>query len=78
MKSRAISRTKRWKGSFRMSNSVDFGYLWISRRAMVPGRYWCDFFVAVGVPAPSEFVDFFLYLLGDGETVVVHAVVAVL
>ena len=64
MNSRAISRTKRWKGSFRMINSVDFGYLWISRRAMVP--------------APSEFVDFFLYLLGDGETVVVHAVVAIL
>ena len=32
-----ISRTKRWKGSLRMSNSVDFWYLRISRRATVPG-----------------------------------------
>ena len=44
LKSWAISRTKRWNGSFRMSNSVDFWYLRISRRATVPGRYRWGFF----------------------------------
>ena len=33
----AISLTRRWKGSFLMSSSVDFWYLLISRRATVPG-----------------------------------------
>lgn len=37
LKSCAISLTSRWKGSFLMSNSVDFWYLRISRRATVPG-----------------------------------------
>jgi hypothetical protein len=37
LKSWAISRTSRWKGSFRISSSVDFWYLRISRRATVPG-----------------------------------------
>lgn len=37
LKSWAISRTRRWKGSFRMRSSVDFWYLLISRRATVPG-----------------------------------------
>ena len=38
LKSWAISRTRRWKGSFRIKSSVDFWYLLISRRATVPGR----------------------------------------
>ncbi len=33
----AISRTKRWNGSLRISSSVDFWYLRISRKATVPG-----------------------------------------
>ncbi len=33
----ASSRTRRWKGSLRMSSSVDFWYLRISRSATVPG-----------------------------------------
>lgn len=37
LKSCAISLTSRWKGSFLMSNSVDFWYLRISRSATVPG-----------------------------------------
>lgn len=37
LKSCAISLTSRWKGSFLMSNSVDFWYRRISRRATVPG-----------------------------------------
>ena len=37
LKSWAISRTRRWKGSLRMRSSVDFWYLRISRRATVPG-----------------------------------------
>jgi hypothetical protein len=40
----AISRTKRWNGSFRMRSSVDFWYRLISRRATVPGRYLWGFF----------------------------------
>merc|ERR1711955_133620 len=44
LKSCAISRTKRWKGSLRSSNSVDFWYLRISRNATVPGLYLCGFF----------------------------------
>ena len=44
LKSWAISLTKRWKGSFLMSSSVDFSYLLISRRATVPGLYLCGFF----------------------------------
>ena len=43
LKSWAISRTSRWKGSLRMSSSVDFWYLRISRSATVPGRYRCGF-----------------------------------
>ena len=42
-KSWAISLTSRWNGSFLMSSSVDFWYLWISHRATVPGRYLCGF-----------------------------------
>merc|ERR1719486_1677760 len=44
LKSCAISRTRRWNGSLRMSSSVDFWYLRISRRATVPGRYRWGFF----------------------------------
>ncbi|XBH97546.1 hypothetical protein VPH35_127201 [Triticum aestivum] len=43
LKSWAISRTRRWKGSLRMSSSVLFWYLRISRRATVPGRKRCGF-----------------------------------
>lgn len=39
LKSWAISRTNRWKGSFRIKSSVDFWYFRISRRATVPGLY---------------------------------------
>merc|ERR1719397_2169203 len=39
LKSWAISRTRRWKGSLRISNSVDFWYLLISLRATVPGLW---------------------------------------
>ncbi|RCV33606.1 hypothetical protein SETIT_7G095400v2 [Setaria italica] len=38
LKSCAISRTRRWKGSLRISSSVLFWYLRISRSATVPGR----------------------------------------
>jgi hypothetical protein len=38
------SLVKRWKGSLRRSNSVDFWYLRISRRATVPGRKRWGFF----------------------------------
>ena len=44
LKSWAISLTRRWKGSFLMSSSVDFWYLRISLRATVPGLYLCGFF----------------------------------
>merc|ERR1711994_1189990 len=44
LKSCAISRTKRWNGSLRNNNSVDFWYLLISRRATVPGLYRWGFF----------------------------------
>jgi len=44
LKSWAISRTRRWKGNFLMSSSVDFWYLLISRRATVPGLYLWGFF----------------------------------
>ena len=37
LKSWAISRTRRWKGSFLIKSSVDFWYRRISRRATVPG-----------------------------------------
>ena len=43
LKSCAISRTRRWKGSFLNSSSVDFWYLLISCKATVPGRYRCGF-----------------------------------
>ncbi|KAF6217086.1 hypothetical protein GE061_001439 [Apolygus lucorum] len=43
LKSCAISLTRRWKGNLRISNSVDFWYLLISRRATVPGLYLCGF-----------------------------------
>lgn len=39
LKSWAISLTRRWKGSFLMSSSVDFWYRRISRRATVPGLW---------------------------------------
>ncbi|WVZ59556.1 LOW QUALITY PROTEIN: hypothetical protein U9M48_009681 [Paspalum notatum var. saurae] len=44
LKSCAISRTRRWKGSFRIRSSVLFWYLRISRSATVPGRKRCGFF----------------------------------
>merc|ERR1711942_76883 len=44
LKSWAISLTRRWNGSLRISNSVDFWYLLISLRATVPGLYLCGFF----------------------------------
>ncbi|KAJ1282537.1 hypothetical protein BS78_03G060100 [Paspalum vaginatum] len=44
LKSCAISRTSRWNGSFRISSSVLFWYLRISRSATVPGRKRCGFF----------------------------------
>ncbi|RCV33728.1 hypothetical protein SETIT_7G105500v2 [Setaria italica] len=44
LKSCAISRTSRWKGSLRMSSSVLFWYLRISRSATVPGRKRWGFF----------------------------------
>merc|ERR1712178_171393 len=44
LKSWAISLTRRWNGSLRMSSSVDFWYLLISRRATVPGLYLWGFF----------------------------------
>ncbi|OQU75745.1 hypothetical protein SORBI_3010G021401 [Sorghum bicolor] len=44
LKSWAISRTRRWKGSFRIRSSVLFWYLRISRSATVPGLYLCGFF----------------------------------
>ena len=44
LKSWAISRTRRWKGSLRMRSSVDFWYRRISRRATVPGRNLWGFF----------------------------------
>ena len=34
-------------------------------------------FVTGGVPAPPELVDLLLDFLGEGETVIVHAVVAI-
>eukprot|EP00484_Ammonia_sp_Unknown_P023715 CAMPEP_0197032712 /NCGR_PEP_ID=MMETSP1384-20130603/11319_1 /TAXON_ID=29189 /ORGANISM="Ammonia sp." /LENGTH=112 /DNA_ID=CAMNT_0042462411 /DNA_START=100 /DNA_END=438 /DNA_ORIENTATION=- len=40
----ATSRTKRWNGSLRSNNSVDFWYLLISRKATVPGLKRCGFF----------------------------------
>merc|ERR1711930_39937 len=43
LKSWAISLTRRWNGSLRISSSVDFWYLLISRRATVPGRYLWGF-----------------------------------
>ena len=43
LKSWAISRTSRWKGSFRIKSSVDFWYRRISRRATVPGLYLWGF-----------------------------------
>ena len=41
----AISLTRRWNGSFLMSNSVDFWNLRISRRATVPGLNLWAFFI---------------------------------
>merc|ERR1719187_2927396 len=46
LKSWAISRTRRWKGSLRISSSVDFWYLLISLRATVPGPDFLAAFVA--------------------------------
>lgn len=43
LKSCAISRTKRWNGSFLISSSVLFWYLLISLKATVPGRKRCGF-----------------------------------
>ena len=39
LKSCAISRTSRWNGNLRMSNSVLFWYLRISLKATVPGLF---------------------------------------
>ncbi|KAF8662187.1 hypothetical protein HU200_056384 [Digitaria exilis] len=44
LKSWAISRTRRWKGSLRIRSSVLFWYLRISRSATVPGLYLWGFF----------------------------------
>ena len=44
LKSWAMSRTRRWKGSFLMRSSVVFWYLLMSAgRATVPGLYLCGF-----------------------------------
>lgn len=51
LKSCAISRTRRWKGALRMSKSVLFWYLRISRSATVPGRYLWGFFTPPAVGA---------------------------
>ena len=44
LKSWAISRTRRWKGSFRIRSSVLFWYFRISLRATVPGLNLWGFF----------------------------------
>lgn len=46
----AISRTKRWKGNLRISRSVLFWYLRISRRATVPGLKRWGFLMAPSLP----------------------------
>eukprot|EP01025_Chloroclados_australasicus_P045180 TRINITY_DN492_c1_g1_i2.p5 TRINITY_DN492_c1_g1~~TRINITY_DN492_c1_g1_i2.p5 ORF type:complete len:144 (+),score=5.76 TRINITY_DN492_c1_g1_i2:302-733(+) len=43
LQSWAISLTNLQNGSFLISNSVDFQYFLISRRATVPGLYLCGF-----------------------------------
>merc|ERR1712204_110655 len=43
MAQRLVSSNRRWKGSLRMSSSVDFWYLLISLRATVPGLYLWGF-----------------------------------
>ena len=52
LKSWAISRTSRWKGSLLIKSSVDFWNRRISRRATVPGLYRCGFLGAAGCPTP--------------------------
>ena len=46
-----ISQTRRWNGSLRISNSVDFWYFRISLNATVPGWYLCGWCCADGLPA---------------------------
>merc|ERR1719192_128547 len=60
LKSWAISLTRRWKGSLRMSSSVDFWYLLISRRATVPGLYLWGF-----LTPPVEGADFLAALVAS-------------
>merc|ERR1711994_1178728 len=60
LKSWAISLTSRWKGSLRMSSSVDFWYLLISRRATVPGLYLWGF-----LTPPVEGADFLAALVAS-------------
>merc|ERR1719197_2423572 len=47
----AISRTRRWNGRRARRRLVDFWYLRISRRATVPGRKRCGFFMPTVVGA---------------------------
>ena len=69
LKSWAISRTRRWKGSLRMSNSVDFWYRLISRRATVPGRNrWGFFTPPVAACGDQVRKTVFLLLLPNVET----------
>ena len=60
LKSWAISLTRRWKGNFLMSSSVDFWYLLISLRATVPGLYLWGFFTP-----PVEGADFLAALVAS-------------
>ena len=67
LKSCAISRTSRWKGSLRMRSSVDFWYRRISRSATVPGRKRWGFFtppVAACAPQDKPKCQLSLLLLG--------------
>jgi hypothetical protein len=43
LKSNAISLIRRWKEALWIKSVVDFWYLWILQRAMVPGQYWWGF-----------------------------------
>ena len=65
----ASSLTSHWNGSFLMSNSVDFWYLLISRRATVPGWYLRVFFLVDFCEAGNVFtlpfaLPFFFRVLG--------------
>ena len=71
------SRTSRWKGIFLMSNSVDFWYRTISRRATVPGRCRRGFFnfllftrgrlFPVGVPVVDVFLVLVIFFVVGSE-----------